>query len=198
MVSGACEALTKFVTKAFLGTMGGKQNFFELFLLKAFQNFSLYRCFRYIILVLVLKQPQLFFFPFCSSYLYSCIHIIFQPISIYLFTCFLYIEKPILFLILFKRSWHSLFAFLLFLLVPPLSCCFSSTYLYKKLNLSYYSSLSYRNKGENNFFLSLVFVIFSHSIDFVNLVTWPVLYMIQNYNIQCIIGYYQFSSDLRP
>lgn len=154
MVSGACEALTKFVTKAFLGTMGWKQNFFELFLLKAFQNFSLYRCFLLYHFSFSSKVAIVTFLSFLQ-FIFVLLYPYCFPTNFYLliYLFFLYVEKPIFF------SWYYLkdlgihfLHFSFFIVVPPLSCCFSSTYLYKKLNLSYYSSLSYRNKGENNFF----------------------------------------------
>lgn len=115
MVSGACEALTKFVTKAFLGTMGWKQNFFELFLLKAFQNFSLYCCFLLYHFSFSSKVAIVTFLSFLQ-FIFVLLNPYCFPTNFYLliYLFFYMLKSQYIFLILFKTSWHSLFAFLLF------------------------------------------------------------------------------------
>lgn len=152
MVSGACGTLTKFVTKAFLGTMGWKQNWFEIFLLKAFQNFSLYHCFLLYHFNFSSKVAIVTFLSFLQ-FIFVLLYPYYFPTNFYLliYLCFYMLKTLYFFWYYVKDLGIHFLHFSFFIVIPPLSC-FSSTYLYKKLNLSYYSSLSYRNKGENNFF----------------------------------------------
>lgn len=147
MAPGGWEGLTKFVAKAFLGTMGCKQKFSESFLLIHFKTSNWQPCFlrchfdlnSEVAIVTFLSLLQL---VLLSSYYF--------PVNFYLifFAC---VESSIPWI---TRFWHSLFAFILFFKYREYHLYHVILfYLLVKGTLFFIISiLSHRNKSENEFF----------------------------------------------
>lgn len=175
MAPGGWEGLTKFVAKAFLGTMGCKQKFSESFLLMHFKTSAGKPCFLRCHFDLNFKVAIVTFLSLFQLVLLSSYYF---PINFY-WIFFLCMESSIP---LIKRFWHSLFAFILFLKYREYHLCHVILfYLLIQETLFFIISIfSHRNKSEMIFLLFISFwffllILFSCSIDFINLITWPAL-----------------------